>query len=87
MFCLTRALRLTRVFMCVFPCRPVKRAVQRELETTLAKALLRGDFVEEDTILVEADEHGLLLRHGQKQQSAQQPALAASGRSGSSGTW
>jgi len=35
-------------------CRPVKRAVQRELETTLAKALLRGDFVEEDTVVVDA---------------------------------
>eukprot|EP00191_Tetraselmis_sp_GSL018_P000977 CAMPEP_0177608272 /NCGR_PEP_ID=MMETSP0419_2-20121207/18379_1 /TAXON_ID=582737 /ORGANISM="Tetraselmis sp., Strain GSL018" /LENGTH=943 /DNA_ID=CAMNT_0019102943 /DNA_START=226 /DNA_END=3058 /DNA_ORIENTATION=- len=34
--------------------RPVKRAVQRELETPLAKALLRGDFQEEDTIVVEA---------------------------------
>jgi hypothetical protein len=38
------------------PRRPVKRAVQRELETVLAKALLRGDFVEEDTIVVEADD-------------------------------
>jgi ATP-dependent Clp protease ATP-binding subunit ClpB len=32
----------------------VKRAVQRELETGLAKALLRGDFGEEDTVVVEA---------------------------------
>lgn len=39
----------------VFGARPVKRAVQRELETSLAKALLRGDFQEEDTILVSAD--------------------------------
>jgi ATP-dependent Clp protease ATP-binding subunit ClpB len=37
-------------------CRPVKRAVQRELETVLAKALLRGEFVEEDTIVVDADD-------------------------------
>ena len=36
-----------------FGARPVKRAVQRELETTLAKALLRGDFQEEDTIVVD----------------------------------
>ena len=33
----------------VFGARPVKRAVQRELETGLAKALLRGEFGEEDT--------------------------------------
>lgn len=41
--------------------RPVKRAVQRELENTLAKALLRGEFQEEDTIVVEANEGGLVL--------------------------
>ena len=34
----------------VYGARPVKRAVQRELETALAKALLRGDFLEEDVI-------------------------------------
>ena len=34
--------------------RPVKRAVQRELETALAKGLLRADFGEEDTVVVEA---------------------------------
>ena len=38
----------------VFGARPVKRAVQRELETGLAKALLRGDFGEEDTVSVSA---------------------------------
>eukprot|EP00803_Ostreobium_quekettii_P010828 evm.model.scf_150EXC.1 EVM.evm.TU.scf_150EXC.1 scf_150EXC:4224-11534(-) len=39
----------------VFGARPVKRAVQRELETKLAKAMLRGEFQEEDTVVVEAD--------------------------------
>ena len=38
----------------VYGARPVKRAVQRELETGLAKSLLRGDFAEEDTVLVDA---------------------------------
>ena len=38
----------------VFGARPVKRAVQRELETGLAKALLRGDFGEEDEVKVSA---------------------------------
>ena len=28
----------------VFGARPVKRVVQRELETTLARALLKGEF-------------------------------------------
>ncbi|GMH37305.1 hypothetical protein BSKO_05178 [Bryopsis sp. KO-2023] len=40
----------------VYGARPVKRAVQRELETTLAKSLLRGEFGEEDTVIVDA--HG-----------------------------
>jgi len=34
--------------------RPVKRAVQRELETSLAKGFLRGDFGEDDTVVVDA---------------------------------
>lgn len=34
--------------------RPVKRAVQRELETSLAKGLLRAEFGEDDTVIVEA---------------------------------
>ncbi|GIL72045.1 hypothetical protein Vretimale_553 [Volvox reticuliferus] len=52
----------------VYGARPVKRAVQRELETNIAKALLRGEFVEDDTVVVEADElhGGLVLKHGPK---------------------
>jgi ATP-dependent Clp protease ATP-binding subunit ClpB len=38
----------------VYGARPVKRALQRELQTLLAQALLRGEFAEGDTILVEA---------------------------------
>lgn len=34
----------------VFGARPVKRALQRELQTLLAKALLRGDYEEDDTV-------------------------------------
>ena len=45
----------------VFGARPVKRAVQRELETVLAKAILRGEFQEGDAVVVEADDQGLLL--------------------------
>lgn len=53
-----------RGFDPVFGARPVKRAVQRNLETILAKAILHGDFQEEDTIVVDADEHGLKLSKG-----------------------
>lgn len=46
--------------------RPVKRVVQQELETALAKGILRGDFNEGDTIVVEApggaEASGLVLR-------------------------
>ncbi|KAK2079455.1 Chaperone protein ClpB1 [Prototheca wickerhamii] len=34
-----------------FGARPVKRVVQQELETALAKGILRGDFVEDDTVV------------------------------------
>lgn len=46
----------------LYGARPVRRAVQRELETPLAKALLRGDFQEEDTIVVESKSGGSGLR-------------------------
>ncbi|GAB4821827.1 hypothetical protein N2152v2_008873 [Parachlorella kessleri] len=39
-----------------FGARPVKRVVQQELETAIAKAILRGDIGEDDTVVVEA--HG-----------------------------
>eukprot|EP01025_Chloroclados_australasicus_P006761 TRINITY_DN12160_c0_g1_i3.p1 TRINITY_DN12160_c0_g1~~TRINITY_DN12160_c0_g1_i3.p1 ORF type:complete len:978 (-),score=157.34 TRINITY_DN12160_c0_g1_i3:403-3336(-) len=38
----------------VYGARPVKRLVQRELETGLAKCILRGEFIEEDTVIVDA---------------------------------
>jgi ATP-dependent Clp protease ATP-binding subunit ClpB len=37
----------------VYGARPLKRAIQRELETTIAKGILRGDFKEGDTVFVE----------------------------------
>ena len=42
----------------LYGARPVKRALQRELQTVLAKALLRGDFQEEDTVIVTAAQDG-----------------------------
>eukprot|EP00890_Picochlorum_soloecismus_P001167 jgi/Picsp_1/2050/NSC_05515-R1_chaperone protein clpb len=38
-----------------FGARPVKRVVQQELETALAKGILRGDFGEGDTVVVSAE--------------------------------
>jgi ATP-dependent Clp protease ATP-binding subunit ClpB len=37
----------------VYGARPLKRAIQRELETVMAKSILRGDFVDGDTIFVD----------------------------------
>ncbi|KAL7550351.1 hypothetical protein ACHAWF_013613, partial [Thalassiosira exigua] len=42
----------------VYGARPLKRAIQRELETSVAKGVLRGDFAEGDEITVDADEEG-----------------------------
>ncbi len=42
--------------------RPVKRALQRELQTLLAQALLRNQFVEGDTIVVSVADDGAALR-------------------------
>ncbi|KAG2501027.1 hypothetical protein HYH03_000847 [Edaphochlamys debaryana] len=63
----------------VYGARPVKRAVQRELETAIAKAVLKGEFVEDDTIVAEADEQhgGIVLKKGPKlSDSASAPEAA-----------
>ncbi|BFM41269.1 ATP-dependent chaperone ClpB [Synechocystis sp. LKSZ1] len=39
----------------VYGARPLKRAVQRYLETAIAKAILRGDYKPGDTILVDVE--------------------------------
>jgi ATP-dependent Clp protease ATP-binding subunit ClpB len=37
----------------VFGARPLKRVVQRQLETPIAKGILRGDFPEGSTVVVD----------------------------------
>jgi ATP-dependent Clp protease ATP-binding subunit ClpB len=37
----------------VYGARPLKRAIQRELETAMAKCILRGEFVDGDTVFVD----------------------------------
>ncbi|HTL88190.1 MAG TPA: ATP-dependent chaperone ClpB, partial [Leptolyngbya sp.] len=37
----------------VYGARPLKRAIQRELETAIAKEILRGNYTEGDTIFVD----------------------------------
>jgi ATP-dependent Clp protease ATP-binding subunit ClpB len=45
----------------VFGARPLKRAIQRELETSVAKGILRGDFADGDEITIDVDEYGQIL--------------------------
>jgi ATP-dependent Clp protease ATP-binding subunit ClpB len=40
----------------VYGARPLKRSIQRELETQIAKAILRGEFIDGDTIFVDVGE-------------------------------
>ncbi|TPX28495.1 ATP-dependent chaperone ClpB [Cylindrospermopsis raciborskii] len=46
----------------VYGARPLKRALQRELETKIAKAILRGEFDEGDTIFVDVQNERLVFR-------------------------
>ncbi|PSN19328.1 ATP-dependent chaperone ClpB [filamentous cyanobacterium CCP5] len=46
----------------VYGARPLKRAIQRELETQIAKGILRGDFVEGDTIYVDVENERLAFK-------------------------
>ena len=46
----------------VYGARPLKRAVQRYLETAIAKALLRGEFKGGDTIFVDVEDERLTFK-------------------------
>lgn len=42
--------------------RPLKRAIQRELETSVAKGILRGDFADGDEITIDSDDGVIVIR-------------------------
>ncbi|MBV8883606.1 MAG: ATP-dependent chaperone ClpB, partial [Chroococcidiopsidaceae cyanobacterium CP_BM_RX_35] len=46
----------------VFGARPLKRAIQRELETPIAKAILRSEFNDGDTIFVDVENERLAFK-------------------------
>eukprot|EP00529_Nitzschia_sp_RCC80_P003447 CAMPEP_0113465532 /NCGR_PEP_ID=MMETSP0014_2-20120614/13788_1 /TAXON_ID=2857 /ORGANISM="Nitzschia sp." /LENGTH=1069 /DNA_ID=CAMNT_0000357693 /DNA_START=375 /DNA_END=3580 /DNA_ORIENTATION=+ /assembly_acc=CAM_ASM_000159 len=48
----------------VYGARPLKRAIQREVETKVAKAMLRGEFGEGDTVILETNDDGLFATKG-----------------------
>ena len=45
----------------VYGARPLKRAIQRELETSVARSILKSEFADGDTILVDGIEDGLII--------------------------
>ena len=46
----------------VYGARPLKRAIQRELETQIAKSILRGEFHDGDTIFVDVENERLAFK-------------------------
>lgn len=46
----------------VYGARPLKRAIQRYLETAIAKGILRGDFQTDDTIFVDVEDERLSFK-------------------------
>lgn len=46
----------------VYGARPLKRAIQRYLETAIAKAILKGEFKQGDTIFVDVEDERLSLK-------------------------
>jgi ATP-dependent Clp protease ATP-binding subunit ClpB len=46
----------------VYGARPMKRAIQREVETQIAKGLLRSDFNDGDTVFVDLENERLSFK-------------------------
>ena len=46
-----------------FGARPLKRAIQNELENPLAQALLRGEYAAGDVVRVEVEDEQFLFSH------------------------
>jgi ATP-dependent Clp protease ATP-binding subunit ClpB len=46
----------------VYGARPLKRIIQRQLETQIAKGILRGDYIDGDTIFVDIENERLAFK-------------------------
>jgi ATP-dependent Clp protease ATP-binding subunit ClpB len=46
----------------VYGARPLKRLIQRQLETQIAKGILRGDYADGDTIFVDIENERLAFK-------------------------
>jgi ATP-dependent Clp protease ATP-binding subunit ClpC len=58
-----------------FGARPLRRALQRYVESPLSVAMLKGEFKIGDTVLVDANEAGIVFGHAVKTEEAQ-PEMA-----------
>ena len=50
----------------VYGARPLKRAIQQQLENTLAQRILAGEFIPGDTIVVDVEGDDLVFRQGKR---------------------
>lgn len=49
----------------VYGARPLKRVIQRELETVIAQGILRGEYADGDTVVVDVVNERIAVRRGQ----------------------
>ena len=68
----------------VYGARPLKRAIQRRILDPLAQAVLRGEFRDGETVVVDNDHGQIVFRHdaGPAQQTADTGATAGAGSRG-----
>lgn len=50
----------------VYGARPLKRLIQKEIENPLSRFMLEGEFQDGDSILVDADDEGLIFEHAEE---------------------
>jgi ATP-dependent Clp protease ATP-binding subunit ClpB len=56
--------------------RPLKRLIQKEIETTLGRLILKGDVTDGDTVTVDKEPKAAALRFSVQRQSEGQPSAA-----------
>jgi ATP-dependent Clp protease ATP-binding subunit ClpB len=54
----------------VYGARPLKRTIQRELQDPLARHILEGDFLDGDSVEVDAQDSGFVFEKGKRVQAA-----------------
>jgi ATP-dependent Clp protease ATP-binding subunit ClpB len=59
----------------VYGARPLKRTIQRELETTVAQGILRGEYFDGDTIMVDMENEKIVIRRDAVASAASSPVV------------